>query len=168
MPLVPRGFTWERVWALPWVVAAVPPTPIAELVFVVAPTPTLEADVPPALALPALPPVAPAWVWLPAAVELAVGGVWVWAAAPAATNAAAMRPVCIMRFMILLLVMGSTARQAPPPGYRPVRSILARHGSGPARGGHGLRVRAARSVVFIDLAAWRAGARDSRGAAAAH
>src|SRR4051794_7861413 len=103
MPLVPFGLTWERVWTLPWVAAAVPSTPMAELSSAVAPTPTLEADVPPALALPALPPVAPAWVWLPVAVELAVGGAWVWAAAAAPARAAATIPVCIRCFMILLL-----------------------------------------------------------------
>src|SRR3954452_25240765 len=140
MPLVPFGLTWERAWALPCAVAAVPPTPMAEPSSVVAPTPTLEAEGPPALALPALPPVAPAWVWLPVAVELAVGGAWVWAAAaaPAPTRAAANKPVCIRCFMILLLVMGSTMRRMPSPRRSPVRPRLVGRDGGRARRGHGL------------------------------
>src|SRR4051812_40275212 len=74
MPLVALGLTWELVRARPSTAAALPPVPIAEESPLVAPTPIVGAEWRPALAVPALRPVAPVAVVPPVAV-VAVEGV---------------------------------------------------------------------------------------------
>ena len=99
--------------ALPWTAAALPaPATTAErplLALELAPTPTVEADVPPAAALPAVPPamLPPLETFAPT-VE-AAGRVCATAAELARTQMAAIR-VDVMRVMLRLL---STVDLAP-------------------------------------------------------